>query len=224
MAGWRPSTPARPGGLILAEHGGPIRGPSKCSASHSAVRPLAESPNSGGRKLGHNFEPTQADPGLLERDACHKSPVQARCSRFQLQGARGLKALGVQAPRGFKSHSLCWSEALSFGSRTKLSGEAVGTTPSWAEPVLRRTASARATPSSPPPSTKLCAGVGSTGALIPNIQRRLTEENRHLVVIAGRRAPGQEVPAAEPDPDRLVITIPGIIVLVAMVKGHRGAW
>jgi hypothetical protein len=220
---------------VAAVHAGPTRGPdlgrarrahpgpSKCSASHSAVRPLAESPNSGGRKLGHNFEPTQADPGLRERDACHKSPVQARCSRFQLQGARGLKSLGSASSPGVQIALPRWSEGL-LGSRTKLSGEAVGTTPSWAEPVLRRSASARATPSSPPPSTKLCAGVGSTGALIPNIQRRLTEENRHLVVIARRRAPGQEVPAAEPDPDRLVITIPGIIVLVAMVKGHRGAW
>ena len=39
------------------------RGPSKCSGSRSAVRPLAGSPNSGGHKLGHNFEPAQADLG-----------------------------------------------------------------------------------------------------------------------------------------------------------------
>ena len=70
------------------------RGPSKCSGSHSAVRPLAASPNSGGHKVGHNFEPAQAAPGHQERDARHKNPAQAGCSRFQPQAPKPLKSLG----------------------------------------------------------------------------------------------------------------------------------
>ncbi len=70
------------------------RRPSECSGSHSADRPLAGSPNSGGHKFGHNFEPTQAGPGHPERDARHNSPVQAGCSRFQPQAPKPLKSLG----------------------------------------------------------------------------------------------------------------------------------
>jgi hypothetical protein len=59
---------------------------------HSAVRPLAASPNSGGHKSGHNSQPTQADAGHRERDARRKSPAQARCSRFQPQAPMPLKS------------------------------------------------------------------------------------------------------------------------------------
>ena len=60
------------------------------SAQH--VRPLAGSP--GGHKVGHNFEPTQADPVHWRRDARHTCPVQAGCSRFQPQAPKHLKSLG----------------------------------------------------------------------------------------------------------------------------------
>ncbi len=47
-----------------------------------------------------------------------------------------------------------------------------------AEPVLRRSASARATPSSPPPSTKPCAGVGSTPTRYSGLRRRPSGHGR----------------------------------------------
>ena len=62
--------------------------------------------------LAINFEPTQADPRHWERDARHKSPVQARCSRFQPQAPKPLKSLGsasspwVQIPLPPRHHSL----------------------------------------------------------------------------------------------------------------------
>jgi hypothetical protein len=107
------------GTLLTDDHtlveGRGSRGPSKCSGSHSVVRPRTGSPNSGGRKLGHNFEPTQAGPCHRERDTRHKSPAQTECSRFQPQAPTPLKGLRAQAPRGFRSHSLRRSEGLSLG-------------------------------------------------------------------------------------------------------------
>ena len=45
-----------------------------------------------------------------------------------------------------------------------------------------------------------------------------------ILLLAGRRAPGQAVPAATLIMAGFVITIIGIIVLLVQVKGHPGAW
>ena len=84
VAGWRPSTPARPGGLILAEHGGPIGVGALAMPEHRprrSCRPTATLRTAPPHRCRHNPRRLYPSHCALHRTYPHPRPLAGSLRR-----------------------------------------------------------------------------------------------------------------------------------------------